>query len=225
MQLISIYDMDKTITRLATFAPLIAHVIRHYAPWRALLVPAMGATTIAFGLGFLTRSRLKELNLRLLLGREIDAAKLAKIAGSFAEEVLAGNILPLALQQIEVDRSAGNRIVLATASYRFYVEAIARRLDVSDVIATDLQRDRSHVWPKIDGENCYDAGKLRMVKAWLAAQGIDRAGTHIRFYSDHISDAPCLEWADEAFVTNAHAPLKILASQQGWQAYDWLSES
>jgi HAD superfamily hydrolase (TIGR01490 family) len=222
---LAIYDMDKTITRRATFGPLIVHVIRNYAAWRILLVPVMGLTSFAYGVGLLSRTRLKEINLRFLLGPKINPLRLSQIAETFADEMVATNLLKPALAQIAVDRSAGYRIVLATASYRFYVEAIARRLDVTDVIATDLQGDGHQIWPRIAGENCYDEGKLRMVQAWLAAQNIDRAGAEIQFYSDHVSDAPCLEWADRAIATNAHPPLQDLAEQRGWLKLNWLSES
>ena len=60
-----------------------------------------------------------------------------------------------------------------------------------------------------------------MVEAWFAAQGIDRATSHVRFFSDHVSDAPCMAWADEAFATNAHAPLRAMAELRGWQLVDW----
>jgi HAD superfamily phosphoserine phosphatase-like hydrolase len=160
-----------------------------------------------------------------LLGGAIDPKRLDRIAETFADEMMATNILRPALDQIVADRRSGYRVMLATASFRFYVEAIARRLDVSDVIATDLQHSTTQVIPLISGENCYDLGKLRMVKAWLEGQGIERGDCHVRFYSDHVSDSPCLEWADEAFVANAHTPLRLLAAQRGWTACDWLSES
>src|SRR3546814_2553769 len=96
----------------------------------------------------------------------------------------------------DLDRADGYRLVLATASYRLYVEPIARRLGFDAVIATDhLSQDLRYVRARIAGENCYDTGKLRMIKAWMAAEAIDRTQAHIRAYSDHVSDAPMLEFA------------------------------
>jgi HAD superfamily phosphoserine phosphatase-like hydrolase len=222
---LAIYDMDKTITRRATFGPLIAHVIRHHAPWRIIVLPVMALTSLAYGIGALSRSRLKEINLRLLLGPRINPLLMGQIAETFADEIMATNLLGPAVKQISADREGGYRIILATASYRFYVDAIARRLDVTDVIATNLQEEGRFILPRIAGENCYDDGKLRMVKAWLSAQAIERKNAEIRFYSDHVSDAPCLTWADKAIATNAHPPLTKLAEQRGWSQLNWLSES
>jgi HAD superfamily phosphoserine phosphatase-like hydrolase len=120
------------------------------------------------------------------------------------------------------EKAAGYRHVMATASYRLYVEAIAKRLGFDDVIATDLSTDSSgHVLARIDGHNCYDAAKLARVKDWMESHGLDRATCHIRAYSDHVSDAPLLSFADEPFATNPHGPLARLAETRDWPILDW----
>ncbi len=73
----------------------------------------------------------------------------------------------------------------------------------------------------IDGENNYGPAKLRLVERWLEAEGIARADARIRFYSDHVSDAPVLEWADEPFVVNPSGPLRRLAKKSAWPILDW----
>jgi HAD superfamily phosphoserine phosphatase-like hydrolase len=157
-----------------------------------------------------------------MLGTRIDAAKLDKISAGFAGQTLSRNCLAGALARVEAERAAGHRVVLATASYAFYVRQIAKLIGVEDVIATRTTDRDGVVSPKIDGENCYGAAKLRMVQSWLAKEKIDRAAVHIRFFSDHVSDAPCMDFADEGFATNAHAPLRALAARKGWQILDWV---
>ena len=99
---------------------------------------------------------------------------------------------------------------------------LARRLGFDAVIATDhLSQDLRYVRAKIAGENCYDTGKLRMIKAWMAAEAIDRGQAHIRAYSDHVSDAPMLEFADIPFASNPHRKLAKLAAARGWTRVDW----
>ncbi len=219
---LAIYDMDKTITRKATFGPFISHVLKHYHPGRAVMLPAMAAVTAVYGLNLINRTRLKEINLGLLLGNPIDRGIAAQIAESFAMETRRTNFLSEALHRIAADRAAGYRIVLATASYRFYVEAIAHLLAIEDVIATRcLSAGEEAFLPQIAGQNCYGEAKLMMVKEWLRSAGLKREDCHIRFYSDHVSDAPCLTFADEAFATNPHAPLRELAGKRGWPVLDW----
>ena len=111
---------------------------------------------------------------------------------------------------------------MATASHGYYAAAIAARLGIADVVATNAKRDvQGNVLAELEGDNCYGAAKLRMIEAWLFREGIARADAHVRAYSDHVSDAPLLEWADEAFAVNAHGPLAALAKEKDWAALDW----
>ena len=221
MKPLSIFDMDKTITRAATFGPFLIYAVPRYAPLRVVFAPLVLLTSLGFMLRLVSRARLKEINLSLMLGGDIDAAKLDRVSAGFAGHTLSRNCLARALARVEAERAAGRRVVLATASYAFYVRQIAALIGVEDVIATRTTEAGGTTSPKINGENCYGEAKLRMVQAWLADEKIDRTDTHIRFFSDHVSDAPCMDWADEGFATNAHAPLRALAAKKGWQILDW----
>jgi HAD superfamily phosphoserine phosphatase-like hydrolase len=218
---LAIYDMDRTITRGPTYAAFMWRAATRLAPWRLPLAPLALLTGLAYLLGLIDRGRLKELNFRLLVGR-VAPARLDKVVQDFADRQVRTNIMPGARARLAEDRAAGRRLVLATASYRLYAAAIAQRLGFDDVIATDVEYDRQgRTVARIDGVNCYGLGKLDMIEAWLQKQGLEREALHIRFYSDHISDAPVHHWSDEAFATNAHARLVRLAEDEGWQVLDW----
>ncbi|MEY2927334.1 MAG: hypothetical protein RL367_1811 [Pseudomonadota bacterium] len=221
---IAIYDMDKTVTRRPTYAPFLWFVICRYRPWRMVLIPLMLLFGAGYGLKLVSRPRLKELNLALALGRQIDRVALTGMAQAFARHTFDTNLLADAVSRISADRNEGYHLVLATASFRFYAGEIGRAAFGFDaVIGTECQtRDSGTLVPLIDGENCYGPVKLQMVKAWLADQGIAREAAHIRFYSDHVTDEPCLAWADEAFAVNPHGPLRTLAAQRAWPVYDWV---
>lgn len=219
---LAIYDMDRTVTRTGTYTPFLLHAAKRLAPWRLLLAPAVPLVMAAYALKAIDRRKLKEINQHLLLGSGVPRAKLAPAVASFAEAILQTNVHPGALRQIAEDKAAGRRLVLATASYRFYVEAIAERLGFDDVIATgSITGLDDIIHARIDGENNYGPAKLRLVEAWLEKKGIARAEAKIRFYSDHVSDAPVLEWADEPFAVNASGPLDRLARRRGWPRLDW----
>jgi phosphoserine phosphatase len=135
---------------------------------------------------------------------------------------MATGVLQGARERIAADRAAGYRLAMATASHGYYAAAIARRLGFDAVIATNAKRDvRGHILSGLEGENCYGPVKLRMIENWMASQGLARGDLHVRAYSDHVSDAPLLEWADEAFAVNAHGPLAALAKQRNWPLLDW----
>lgn len=219
---LAIYDMDRTVTFSGTYTGFLLHVARRMAPWRLVLFPGVILAMLAYVLKLMSRQRLKEINQMLMIGGNVERARLMPHIESYADKVMATNVRQGALAQIAQDRANGYRLVLATASYRLYVEAIARRLGFDAVIATEhLSQDLRYVRARIAGENCYDMGKLRMIKAWMAAEAIDRTDAHIRAYSDHVSDAPMLEFADIPFASNPHAKLAALAAARGWTRVDW----
>ena len=218
---LAIYDMDRTITRRPTYGAFMWHAVTRLAPWRVVLAPLVAATSLAYLAGLIDRGRLKELNFRLLVGRAAPA-RLERVVQDFADRQLKTNIMAGARARLAEDKAAGRRLVLATASYRLYAAAIAKRLGFDDVIATDVEYDgEGRTVARIDGVNCYGLGKLDMIEAWLQKQGLEREAVHIRFYSDHHSDAPVHSWSDEAFATNAHARLIRLAESEGWEVLDW----
>lgn len=222
MARLAIYDMDKTITRAPTWTPFLIHAAKARAPWRLALLPAAGVAGIGYKLGLLGRARLKEIAQRMMLGRALSPEDVRGLAEAFADRVAATGVLDKARARIASDRAEGYRIVMATASHGYYAAAIAARLGIEDVVATGAKRDaQGRVLPELEGENCYGAAKLRMVEAWLAGEGIARGDAHVRAYSDHVSDAPLLEWADEAFAVNAHGPLAAMAKTRGWASFDW----
>jgi HAD superfamily hydrolase (TIGR01490 family) len=192
------------------------------SPWRLLLAPFLPVGLVLYALKIWDRAQLKQFSQILLIGRRVPKTQFAKYLESHADLVVGKNVYPQLLARVAQEKAAGYRHVMATASYRLYVEAIAKRLGFDDVIATDLSTDSSgHVLAQIDGHNCHDVAKLELVKRWMEKHGLARATCHIRAYSDHVSDAPLLNYADEPFATNPHGPLARLAKKKGWPVLDW----
>jgi HAD superfamily hydrolase (TIGR01490 family) len=217
---LAIYDMDRTITRHATYTPFLLHCALKRAPWQLLFLPLVALSMLAYVTKLIDRGRLKEINHRLLLGHKRHPHELQPLVESFADRTVAGNIRPGARTAIARDKAEGRRVVMATASYTLYADAIGRRLGFDDVIGTgSIIGLDERVHAKIDGENCYGPAKLRMVNDWLEKSGLKRG--HVRFYSDHASDAPVFEWSDEPVAVNPHDRLARLAGERGWAIEDW----
>jgi HAD superfamily hydrolase (TIGR01490 family) len=219
---LAVYDMDRTVTRRATYTPFLLHCAVRRAPWRLLFLPLVLLSMLAYVARLIDRAKLKEINHHLLLGSKIHPRDLQPLVESFADQQVATNVRPGARKAIARDKAEGRRLVLATASYRIYADAIARRLGFDDVIGTGSVTgldDRVHA--KIAGENCYGPAKLRMVADWVDASGLKGAHGHVRFYSDHVSDQPAFEWSDEPVAVNPHDKLKQLARERGWAIENW----
>ena len=219
---LAIYDMDRTITHAPTWTPFLIGSARRRSPWRLVLLPAVGFMMLGYVAKLIDRGGLKQAMQRMLLGGRLAPEAMRDAASAFAERIVATGVFAGARQRIARDKAEGYRLVLATASYRFYAAEIASRLGFDDVIATESEyTDDGSLHARIAGENCYGPAKLRMIEAWLASVGIGRADAHVRFYSDHVSDAPVFQWADEPVAVNAHGPLRKLARAKGWPVEDW----
>ncbi|HWI89147.1 MAG TPA: HAD-IB family hydrolase [Sphingomicrobium sp.] len=219
---LAIYDMDRTVTRRPTYTPFLLHTAVRRAPWRLLFAPIVLLSMLAYAVRLIDRAKLKEINHHLLLGSKIHPRELQPLVESFADKQVATNIRPGARAAIVRDKAEGRRLVLATASYRLYADAIAERLGFDDVIGTgSIIGLDERVHARIAGENCYGPAKLRMIAEWVEVSGLKGVPGHVRFYSDHVSDRPAFEWADDPVAVNPHGKLRRLAQQRGWAVEDW----
>ena len=221
MHHIAIYDLDKTILRTPTFTAFLMFAAQQRGGgvwWR---LPIWVAAMAGYVLKLYGRKPLKQFGMRLFIGKTFTAAMADDLSRAFAAKVVPGDVLPGAAAAMQADRAAGYRIVIASAAQGFYAEHIGAALNADTVLATENQRTAGGFTAKIDGENNYGSEKLRRVTSWLSGQGLDRAKCHIRAYSDHISDAPLLDFADEAVFVTASDAKAAAVQNRGWQVQDF----
>ena len=220
-QTLHLFDLDRTITRLPTYTPFLIHAALRLGPWRLLLIPLLIPFFAGYGLKWIDRKALKQVMQSLIIGRRVDAIRLARVTGSFAKATVEGNSYDAAKRVIADATTAGEQVVIATASHRFYVEPIAAALGVTHVIATGSVWEGDTLTPQIPGENCYGAAKRTMVERWFAESDLDRNSIHVRFYSDHVSDLPTFDWADEPIAIHPSPKLRSVAEARKWTILDW----
>jgi HAD superfamily hydrolase (TIGR01490 family) len=164
----------------------------------------------------MTRAGLKARMLELsIAGASRD--QVAAWAEAFVSRWMKIQVRPGALAAIARHKAAGDRLVLATASFDFYAAVFARHLGFDDVIATRSVWRDERLCAALDGENCYGADKVAAVKAYLAAH----PGARITAYSDHHTDFAFLRMADEGVAVNPNAKLRKLATAHGLAVVDW----
>lgn len=220
--LISIYDLDRTITSIPTWTYFLVRSACRAAPWRLLLLPALPIAALGKKMRLYDRGRLKELMHALMLGRRLASAQVEASAEAFADVMVQRHMRPGALAQIAADRNEGRRIVIATASHAFVARAIARRLGVDDLIATQARRDdQGNLLNMLDGPNRYGDAKHAAVLQWMMDMRLERSRVSVRFYTDDASDAVTLRWADEAVAVNPNRALRRLAARESWRVVDW----
>lgn len=223
----AVYDMDLTITRSATLMPFLLHWVSRRAPWRCLMLPLLLPLLALYGLRRMDRAQLKCAMVRLLMG-EPKRVHVEAAARSFARKTARGGVFPPFAAHLAAQRKAGATIVIATASFDFYVIELARLWGIDRVIATRSvwqsgptpASDRLQA--RIDGENCYGQAKRDRVEAYFAQQGWPTsAEAQISFFSDHHSDLPMFELASTPVAVNPNDRLAVLAAQRGWDILDW----
>lgn len=220
-QQVSIFDLDRTLTKKPTYTALLAFMAWHLSPWRLLTAPIVLLAMLGYLCGLYSRARVKEIEQWLLLGNRLKRADVEHETTLFADRLDAGGFFAAGKAAIAKDRAAGRRIILATAANQFYATALADRLGIKEVVATESVWHDDYLMSKISGENCYGLSKCRMATRYLADQGLSREDVHIRFYSDHISDLPTFEWADEQIAVNPSPKLFNHALGLNWPILFW----
>ncbi len=221
---IAIYDLDKTITRRPTFTQFLLFNARRTAPIRLALLPVWIAAMLGYKLRLYGRKPLKQFGIALFIGRQICPETLYNIVAEFAEQVVREGLQPGAVARIDADRARGALLVMATAAPHFYAGNIGAKIGFDAVIATrHLSQANGQLMHLIDGENCYAEEKLRRVQEWLSQQGINREGSHIRFYSDDLSDRTTLDFADEGYAVNPSKRFMKAATEANWGVLDFRS--
>ncbi len=219
--MLSVFDLDRTLTILPTYTPFLWFAVRSRAPWRLLLLPLLLPVAALYALKLIPRCRMKQAMHWVALGSALPERDAARLADRFAEHLVARGLYAEGVALIETERKAGRRIVLATAAPHFYTAALARRLGIADVVATASSWQDGRLTPAIASANCYGADKRALVEAFMDRADIARDAAHIRFYSDHASDLPMFELADEAVAVNPSAKMRALAAARGWPVLDW----
>jgi len=133
---------------------------------------------------------------------------------------------PGAIRQIEAHRTAGDRIIIASAGADLIVEAIAKRLGIDTVVSTNLawlQKGDTLVCARyFSSENCYGAGKLKRLQKCLETfDDFEREAVHITVYTDSHSDLPALKFADKGVAVNGNNRLLKAAQLHGFEIVDW----
>jgi HAD superfamily hydrolase (TIGR01490 family) len=218
---VSIFDVDRTITRRPTYSHFLLFAARRIAPWRLLLLPVMVPLAAAYAAGLIKRRAMKQAMHRLALGSSLPAERAEAVAEQFAQMLVDRGLFPQATARMAAEAAEGRTVMLATAAPELYIRPLARKLGIAHVAATGAHWREGRLTHRISGSNCYGADKLDGVQALLVQAGVQRADAHVRFFSDHASDVHVGDWADEVFATNPSARMARLAGQRGWEILDW----
>ena len=155
---------------------------------------------------------------RASLVTHLDMTALRALRAEFFQSHLLPMLRPKAVKCIAAHRAKDALVILISATNSFLLEPLARHLQV-ELIGTDVKLHDGRLSAEIEGEPCFQAGKIVKLQAWLRARpklknlSMEQAW----FYSDSHNDLPLLRAVRYPVVVNPDRRL-----QQAARASDWL---
>ena len=137
----------------------------------------------------------------------------------FVTKVIEPMINTLALKIIHDHGDSGDIILLASATNELIVQPIAKRLDIQNVIGTQVKFINDKCTGEYIPPSALGEGKLQLVQQWMQKNNFyDFSG--VTFYSDSINDLPLLEAVDFPKAVNPDAMLEKISLERGWEIID-----
>ncbi|MDA0881386.1 MAG: HAD-IB family hydrolase [Proteobacteria bacterium] len=133
----------------------------------------------------------------------------------FVAKVIEPLINIFALKMIHDHGDQGDTILLASATNELIVRPIAQRLDIPNVIGTQVEFINNQCSGAYIPPSALGAGKLELVTQWMARNDYTEF-EDVTFYSDSINDLPLLEAVGHPKVVNPDPALEKIAAARGW---------
>lgn len=184
---VAVFDLDGTLTRRDTLAPFLRAAIGTRRVARAMLRSSPSLVRAVRDRS--ARDAAKERVLIAAIGRRAEL-ELRDVAERFAPTVVLRAEI---VAHLRWHQSAGHETVVLSASPTLYVDAIARRLGIDVVVATELEVIDGVVTGRYSGRNCRAEEKLARLLAWLGERDVE-----LHAYGNAPDDEPVLAHADHA---------------------------
>ena len=214
--MVAVFDLDGTITDCDTYLKFLGLcLIRR--PRRVIRALHLPFAVLLHKIGIYDNAWLKTRFLKAIAGG-YSAVALRELTDTLVADIVENHVRAAALDAIDGHRQAGHRLVLATASFDFYVRVLADKLGFDEVVCTHALRGSDDVLEgEIDGENCYGPAKVAAVMKALP----DRQGVSLTAYTDHHSDWGLLMESDVGVAISPTPELRQLAAQRDLEVRMW----
>ena len=137
----------------------------------------------------------------------------------FMQQKIRPIVLPKAQSVVNEHKEKGDRVLVITATNRFVTAPIVAQYGIDDLLATEPEIKDGDYTGRVEGEPCFQKGKITHLNRWLAKTGESLEGAY--FYSDSHNDLPMLELVDNPMVVHGDDTLQKIAKDRGWPSLDW----
>jgi putative phosphoserine phosphatase/1-acylglycerol-3-phosphate O-acyltransferase len=140
-------------------------------------------------------------------------------AGKRAVADLTEMVAPFAPQYLEAFRAEGHLLVLSTTTPVDMITPFAEAMGFDAVIATAYEEKDGRYTGRLYEGFVWGLGKLKAVRAWAEAEGIDLADCHA--CSDSVFDTPLLSSVGHPHAVNPDPSLTVIATARRWPVEYW----
>ncbi|MDG2354052.1 MAG: HAD-IB family hydrolase [Gammaproteobacteria bacterium] len=137
----------------------------------------------------------------------------------FMQQKIHPIVLPKAQVVVNEHKTKGDRVLVITATNRFVTAPIVAQYGIDDLLATEPEIKDGDYTGRVEGEPCFQKGKIAHLNRWLTKTGESLEGAY--FYSDSHNDLPMLELVDHPVVVHGDNTLQKIAKDRGWPSLDW----
>jgi phosphatidylglycerophosphatase C len=165
---IAVFDLDHTLSKRDTYLQfLLSFLIAH--PLNIVRCVFLPLAVLMHKLRLRDNSWLKEKFLRAVAkGSQKD--HINAFSETFAKKIVQSGLHPSAQARVEQHRLSNDYLILASASFDFYVIPIARLLGFDETVCTRAEWDASdRLTGRIAGNNCYGEFKKTATEKVFAA--------------------------------------------------------
>lgn len=145
----------------------------------------------------------------------LEFKQLLEMRQDFVNTYIAPVILPKAVELIEEHRAKSHTLLIITASNRFIASPIAKLLEIDNLIATEVEKEKGECTGKVTGTPSFREGKIHRLHEWLAAHHANLDDSY--FYSDSHHDVALLEQVTFPIAVDPTKELKKIAKQNKWK--------
>ncbi len=128
---------------------------------------------------------------------------------------IPGLIRPALVARAEWHRAQNHELLLITASNSFLAEPIAKMLNFSNLICTQIEMIENEFTWNITGIPAFQDGKTQRLDHWLSQRGFSLKGSW--GYSDSHNDLPLLQIVEHPVAVMPDSVLGRYARKSGWE--------
>jgi putative phosphoserine phosphatase/1-acylglycerol-3-phosphate O-acyltransferase len=127
---------------------------------------------------------------------------------------IAGLVYPEARELVKAHRKAGHTVVLASSATRYQLDALARDLQVEDILCSPVEVVKGYFTGFVNGEVVWGQAKARAVEEFAARRKVNLNRSFA--YANGDEDVPFLETVGNPRALNPQRRLARTARELGW---------